>query len=185
VSDIDEKASRRQLLRAVGVGLGAAVLATAPKRVAAGDVARELVPKPNPPSPTAVPHAQSGSEVASLFGDLVPGAKLAGCTIVSVHDPVAGAIPVVFTTSTGRVFQLDVLRRPTEVDAPRTVASNAAFEVSVCNGGKGEHATDEEQGLAALALADALSLRVARGAKVPALLTLREREAQGSGRLRV
>jgi hypothetical protein len=189
IDESGEKASRRQVVRAVGVALGAAVLSAAPRRVAAGDVARDLLPKPNPPSPTAVPHANG--EVAALFGDLVAGVAIAGCTIVSVHAPVAGAIPVVLVTSSGKRFQLDVLRREIDPDAPRAVAGlagNTSFEVSVCNGGNGDHATDEEQGLAARALAEALSKRVAQGAKAPALLTLREREARGSGgvlRLRV
>ena len=171
------------MVRVVGVALGAAVLGAVPRRVSAGDVTSHLVPKPNPPSPTAVAHAPLGGDVAMLFGELRAGARLGSCTVVSIHDPVEGAIPVVLTTASGQTFQLDVLRRARDDDAVPSVATTSSFEVSVCNGGDGAHATDEEQGLAAVALAELLVRREAAGAKVPALLTLREREQRAAGRV--
>ncbi len=128
----------------------------------------------------------AGREVTELFGEIVPGTQVGSCTVRSLHARVAGAIPVVLATSAGATFQVDVMRRGCEDDGVKCVASSASLAVYVCNGGDGAHATDEEQGLGAMALGAALAARVANGAPVPPLLTLRERaERFPTGVLRV
>lgn len=204
MSVFDVKANRRQIVTTLGVAIGALFGSSARR----GDAKlRGLVPRPNVDD-RAMAIARSGSDVASLFGDLAPGALVGGHTIVSVHAPVGGAIPVVLRTAEGKTFQLDVLRRSegtsassipgtsprlagadSHFDDERSVATSKHFAVSVCNGGDGGHATDEEQAHAAIALADVLARNEARGARPPSsLLTLREREARFRGdvlRLRV
>jgi len=183
VPDFRAPASRRDLLRTLGVAVGV-LFAGALTRVFGRRVEPRALPAPSDPGSTATREraVRAEREVAELFGDIRPGTRVGDCEVVSLHAPIAGAIPVVMRTSGGRTFQVDVLRR----DDARTVSSSATLAVSVCNGGDGLHATDEAQGLGAMALANALARREAEGARPPVLLTLRERaERFPTGVLRV
>jgi hypothetical protein len=126
--------------------------------------------------PTAAAHPlTSTTEVRAFFGDLWAGARLDRWTVVAVHDASAGGIPVEMATADGTRFQVDVLRRD---DASPGVANTKTLSLYLCNRGDGRRASDEEQGLGALALAHALEAREAAGAAPPRLLTLRERNTR-------
>lgn len=143
---------------------------------ARGDAATRALSLASAPVPARREHTLRGErEVAELFGELGPGTRVGNCEIVSLHAPVAGAIPVMLATGAGRRFQLDVLRRDPDEGSSRSVSVSRSLAVYVCNGGDGSHATDEEQGLAAMALAALLERRERSGAARPALLTMRER----------
>ena len=115
--------------------------------------------------------AHGGPEVA--FHNLLPGTRVGRCRIVRVSPVVEGGVPVELAAPNGRTFHVDVLRHDA---ATPGVARAGSLAVYVRNGGKGETATDEEQGLGAIALAALLAHREADGRPVPRLLTLRERE---------
>jgi hypothetical protein len=112
----------------------------------------------------------------ALFEGLEAGTRIDRWTVVAVHEPRMGAIPVVLATADGRSYQVDVLAR--DDAGPRGVAQTQRFALFVANNGDGALATDEEQGLGALALAAALGERERTLAQSPALLTMNERAAR-------
>jgi hypothetical protein len=118
--------------------------------------------------------SSSGAE-ASAFPSLAPGRALDRWTVVRVHPVHLGAVPVVLQTESGQRYQVDVLAR--DPAGPEGVASTDALSLYVVDvqaerGTDGTRPTDEEQGLGAMVLAQAL-----RGETPPAgLLTLAERQ---------
>ncbi|MCU1282582.1 MAG: hypothetical protein JWM53_6128 [bacterium] len=171
---------RRAFLRNVGVAAaGALVLGVNPTR------SRRLAPSTASASETAgapknsraaatVPPA--GAEVRALFGNLRPGTRLGPFHVVAVHGVHRGAIPVVLAAGE-RSFQVDVLRR----GATCGIASSRSLTVFLANRGSGRNATDEQQGLGAMALAAALHRRELAGAPLPALLSFDERAQRHRG----
>lgn len=163
---------RRQFVATLGVAAGLAATATAgagralacPGRARQDGEADGAAPATDP-------------AVARLFGDIRPGARLDRWSIEAVHPVRMGAIPVVLRTARGDRFQVDVLRRDV-AGGPQGVANTPSLSLFVANRGDGSTATDEEQGLGAMALAAALAERESAGAQVPELLTLRERRAR-------
>lgn len=115
-------------------------------------------------------------EVAALFDGLDPGTHLGRWTLQSVHPVTLGAVPVVMSTSDGHRFQVDVLAR--DPNGPAGVANTEHLSLFVQNHGDGSTRTDEEQGLGAMALAEALRRREGAGAELPDLLTLQQRHRQ-------
>ena len=107
--------------------------------------------------------------------DLQPGAKLATGRVVAIHPVHYGAIPVVLETDGGSRFQVDVMARDPKVAAP---AQTDKLSLFVVNAGDGDTATDEAQGLSAMALAAALRERNVDQASLPELLTMSERAAR-------
>jgi hypothetical protein len=116
---------------------------------------------------------------AVLFEGLEPGTRIDRWTVVAVHEPRMGAIPVVLATAAGRSYQVDVLAR--DDTGPRGVAQTERFALFVANHGDGALATDEEQGLGAHALAALLRERERSLAPAPELLTMNERAAKYPG----
>lgn len=116
--------------------------------------------------------------VQGLFGDLTPGQRLDRWSIVAVHAVRFGAIPVVLEGVDGSRFQVDVLRR--DVAFPG-VGNTEGLSVFVANRGNGSIPTPEDEGLGAMALAQALHQREQAGATAPALLTLSERQVRFPG----
>ena len=114
-------------------------------------------------------------EVARFLGDVRAGARIDRWVVEAVHPVRMGAVPIVLRTASGARFQVDVLRRD---DATRGVAHTETLSLFLANRGDGSTATDEEQGLGAMALAEAIAQSEARGARMPALLTMRERRDQ-------
>ncbi len=135
-------------------------------RAVADAPAVEADPTPAPPS----------EAVRAMFGRLGPGDRVGTCTIVSVHDVLMGAVPVVLETRRGHRFQVDVLRRDLGKRSPAGVANTRAYSLYLSNGGSGGTKTREEIGLGVMALASALRGRAA--AAPGELLTLRERHAR-------
>ena len=162
---------RRQFVSTVGVAAGVAATATA-----APVGALELRDEPDAPSAEA--RTSMDPEVARLLGDIRPGARLDRWTVESIRGVHMGAIAVVLRTADGTRFQVDVLRRDTVPGARLGVASSAGLSVFLSNRGDGRTATDEELGLGAMALRDALAAREEAGAPLPALLTHAERRAR-------
>ena len=115
-------------------------------------------------------------EAAALFAELGPGTRLDRWTIVAVHPVRHGALPVVLRAGDGAPYQIDVLSRDSA--GPPGVAQTRALSLFVVNRGDGDTPTDEEQGLGAMALAQALAEREAAGASLPTLSTFAERQAE-------
>lgn len=113
----------------------------------------------------------------SAFPSLAPGQPLDRWTVVRVHPVHLGAVPVVLATESGQRYQVDVLAR--DPAGPEGVASTDALslyvvDVQAARESDGSRPTDEEQGLGAMMLAQAL-----HGEAPPAgLLTLAERQRQ-------
>ena len=89
-----------------------------------------------------------------LAGHLRPGAQLGRWRVVAIHPEQFGAVAVVMATEDGRRFQVDVLRRDTS--GPDGVANTAQLSLFVANRGDGDTPTNEEEGLGAIVLAQAL-----------------------------
>ncbi|MBX3182844.1 MAG: hypothetical protein KIT72_18375 [Polyangiaceae bacterium] len=87
-----------------------------------------------------------------LVAPLAAGAELGRWQIASVRSLDAGAVSVLVTSASG-AFQLDVVRRSA---SPRSPGVTDHFEVMVMNHGDGAKPTAEEQGLAAMALAEVI-----------------------------
>lgn len=120
--------------------------------------------------------SQSRGPAAPLGDALVAGAAIGRWTVVAVHPIHCGAVPVVLATEDGRRYQVDVLARDPE--GPAGVANTGQLSLFVANHGDGRTATDEEEGLGAMALAGHLGAREAGGWTAPSLLTLQQRAAQ-------
>lgn len=114
--------------------------------------------------------------VAPLGDALAVGVVLGRWTVVAVHPVHMGAVPVVLSTEDGARYQVDLLAR--DAGGPAGVANTQRLSLFVANHGDGRTATDEEQGLGAMALAEHLRAREAAGWTAPALLTLHERATQ-------
>lgn len=113
----------------------------------------------------------------TALGSLRAGDVLDRWTVVRVHPLHLGAVPVVLATAEGRRYQVDVLAR--DPAGPPGVANTERLSLYVVNstregGTDGQRRTDEEQGLGAMALAQALEA----DASVPGLLTLQQRQRQ-------
>lgn len=119
----------------------------------------------------------AGSTGPSAFPSLAPGQPLDRWTVVRVHPVHLGAVPVVLATESGQRYQVDVLAR--DPAGPEGVASTNALslyvvDVQAARESDGSRPTNEEQGLGAMMLAQAL-----HGEAPPAgLLTLAERQRQ-------
>lgn len=117
------------------------------------------------------------------FASLTPGAVLEHGAVVRVHPLHLGAVPVVLSTASGHRYQVDVLAR--DPQGPPGVANTEQLSLYVVNSGDrrghdrhgqdrgpdGQRPTDEDQGLGALSLAEAL----AEVTPPSGLLTLDER----------
>jgi hypothetical protein len=119
----------------------------------------------------------SGAAGPPAFTSLVPGQRLERWTVVRVHALHFGAVPVVLETESGKRYQVDVLAR--DPSGPEGVASTEAMSLYVVDmqadrQSDGSRPTDEEQGLGAMVLAQALRTEVPPSG----LLTLAERQQQ-------
>jgi len=104
------------------------------------------------------------------------GARLGTCTVESVARSADGAISVRLTGADGRRFELELLGHDARTPG---VATAGSLEVYVHNHGRGDTATDEEHGLAAMALARHLTAFQVAGGSLPIAPTLAERAAHG------
>jgi hypothetical protein len=101
------------------------------------------------------------------------GARLHTCAVVDVRRA-TGGLTVHMRDTGGAPFELELLKHD-----PRTpgVAKGGSLAVYVRNHGNGATATNEEHGLAAMALARHLTERERAGAALPQLATMAKRGA--------
>jgi hypothetical protein len=162
------------MLRSRREALGALV-STAAAMLLVPRSARAVLPK------AGLPKVLSRAEAADLGLDV--GRRFGTCVITGVRAPDIGALPISLVDGSGRPFTVDLLRH--DPDAPtvaRGIARAGSLEAYLSNDGDGVLATEEEHGLAAMAIARHFDAWVAAreidktgGATLPALLTLRER----------
>ena len=156
-----------------GAGLLRARAVVAPKHAAKNAQGPAIDSAPTA-TESELASAAAAEEIAELMAGVRPGSLLARCRVVEIVPPRFGAIALVMETPKGARFQLDVLRDDGAQQGH--VAGAPGLAVFVSNGGDGDTPTDEEQGLSALALGRVLQRRLREGARVPAMLTLAERE---------
>jgi hypothetical protein len=120
------------------------------------------------------PEAHGG---AALVAPLKPGSRLARWTMVDVKPVELGAVVVTLRGDDGHDFRVEIMARDTSPVAARPPAQTDRFAMHVCNGGDGWLPTVEEQGLAAMALAQIVASNE-RTAVVDGLLTHAERIAR-------
>ncbi len=178
--------TRRGALMAIGASVSALASAGAMSvraRVSSARSTRSARGAESPkPAVVRAPHASeaeltsaaAAEEIAELMADVRAGSLLSRCRVIEILPVRFGAIAVVMETPKGARFQLDVLRDDGAQQGH--VAGAPGLAVFVSNGGDGATRTDEEQGLAAIALGQVLARRLREGARVPAMLTLAERD---------
>lgn len=155
--------SRRNVVGILGAGALAAPLVLAARAEA------------NPENERLRPRSE-------LFAPLEPGARLARWSIVAIEPLRLGAVTVVARGDDGHDFRLEVLARDAAPLAPKPPAETARLAIYVRNGGDGWLPTVEEQGLAAMTLAQIL-VRNEASCSVEGLLTHAERISRHEKRL--
>jgi len=119
-----------------------------------------------------------GPDVLLKRAGVAPGAFFGSCKVIDVGHDAQGAVSVGLQGRDGRRFVLEVLGHDPGTPG---VASAGRLAVYVNNRGTGDTATDEEHGLAAMALARHLGQREAAGVELPVLPTLSERSRRADG----
>lgn len=107
--------------------------------------------------------ARPGTQARGPLAEL-EGRRIDRWTVERVLPIHLGAIPIVLSTATGQRYQVDVLAR--DPDGPQGVADTEHLSLFIVNGrpdagSAGRRPTDEEQGLGAMVLAQALGSRPA------------------------
>jgi hypothetical protein len=116
----------------------------------------------------------------ALLTPLKVGSRFARWTVAAIHPVEHGALTVAVRTDDGHEFSLEVLARDPSPLAPRAPANVGELAIHVCNSGDGWLQTMEEQGLAAMTLAQILETN-GKGAPVEGLLTHADRMARFGG----
>ncbi|AKT36180.1 hypothetical protein [Chondromyces crocatus] len=101
------------------------------------------------------PEGEMG-RVRALLSPLSEGSQFGRWTVVRMEPLRRGAITVTVAGADGRPFCLEVLARSHAPRTPHPPGFTERFAIYVCNGGDGWLPTCEEQGLAAMALAQVL-----------------------------
>ncbi len=147
------KVSRREAAQVLG--LGAAASAALVSGVSAAAPASPSVVSAGPSKVAAeeAPVVSAGAHTAGqLVAPLVAGSQLGRWKVAAVLPLREGAISVVMARGSGEHFQLDVVARGQQ----RAPGETDFFQVMVVNRGDGSTSTHEEEGLAAMALADVI-----------------------------
>ena len=152
--------------RRTALGLGAGVLAGA---IITGAVKTSNV------LGTSVPTTPE-----ALLTPLKVGSRFARWTVAAIHPIEHGALTVAVRADDGHEFSLEVLARDSSPLAPRPPANVGDLSIYVCNSGDGWLPTAEEQGLAAMTLAQILEAS-GKGGPVDGLLTHADRTARFGG----
>ena len=120
----------------------------------------------------------------ALLSPLTVGARFARWTVAAIHPVADGAMSVVVRAQDGHEFSLDIVARDASPFAARPPAAVGALAIHVCNSGDGWLPTAEEQGLAAMTLAQVIEAN-GKGEAASGLLTQSERIAlfSSSGRV--
>ena len=90
----------------------------------------------------------------ALLAPIGPGGTIGRWTVDAIRPLAEGAVTVAVSGEDRRSFQLEILARDASPIAPRAPGEAGRFAIYVRNGGDGFAPTDEEQGLAAMALAE-------------------------------
>jgi hypothetical protein len=112
----------------------------------------------------------------ALLSPLTVGARFARWTVAAIHPVEDGAMSVVVRAQDGHEFSLDIVARDASPLAARPPAAVGALAIHVCNSGDGWLPTAEEQGLAAMTLAQVIEAN-GKGEATSGLLTQAERLA--------
>lgn len=144
--------SRRSAVGLLGVGVLAGALANGADCPAAGVVGPEAV-----------------------LGKITVGSRFARWTVVAIHPVVDGALTLTVAGEDGHQFRLEIMKRDASPLAPRPPAEAGDLAIYVSNNGDGWMPTVEEQGLAAMTLAEVLDRQDL--APVDGLLTHAQRVA--------
>jgi hypothetical protein len=135
---------------------------------------------------TGLSRGQAGAIAISpeeLLAPLSVGARFARWKVARINPIEDGALSLVVRAEDGHEFMLEVLERDTSPLSPRPPAEVGELAVYVCNAGDGWLPTVEEQGLAAMTLAQVLENN-GKGARVEGLQTHAQRIAQYGARIR-
>jgi hypothetical protein len=111
---------------------------------------------------------------AAVVAPIVVGSRFARWKVVAVHPVEDGALRVDVSGEDDHVFAIEILARDPSPMTAQPPAVTEALALYVRNGGDGWSSTAEEQGLAAMALAQLLTLQ-GKGGAITGLLTHGER----------
>jgi hypothetical protein len=147
-------------------GLGGGVLAA--------PVLASAVEQPARVSAERCTEPATRENIGKLLHPLVPGARLARWTIVQIDPIVNGTVAVKVRTDDQHTFDLEIMARDEGAVAGRPPAETARHAIYVVNGGDGWAPTHEEQGLAAMTLAQIVA-KNEREVRLAGFLTHAER----------
>jgi hypothetical protein len=131
---------------------------------------------------TSSPVAATTSPDA-ILAPLAVGSRFARWTVTAIHPVEDGAMSVVVRAQDGHEFSLEIVARDASPLAARPPAAVGALAIHVCNAGDGWMPTAEEQGLAAMTLAQVIEAN-GKGEAASGLLTHAERIARFGGSVR-
>lgn len=95
----------------------------------------------------------ASGETRALLSPLAQGSRLLGWTVVAIEPQTLGTVRVQLKGEDNIAFAIEILARDSSPLAARPPAETQRFALFVSNGGNGRLPTAEEQGLAAMALA--------------------------------
>lgn len=149
--------SRRTVALALAGGVVGAKLASN----AAGPPAQPSAHAP-PAEPIGAQKSESAEAAARprerrLLSPLTEGSKLLAWDVVAIEPLALGAVTVKLRGESGVAFSVEVLARDSSPLSPAPPGRTEKFAVYVNNGGDGRMPTAEEQGLAAMALAQVVA----------------------------
>lgn len=98
----------------------------------------------------------------TLLSPLTEGSRLLSWEVVAIEPMERGAVRVSLRGEGSASFGVEILARDRSPLAPRPPAHSERFALHVSNGGDGRSPTVEEQGLAAMALAQIVAQNEAR-----------------------
>lgn len=169
----DQPFSRRLALGTLAGGLVGTTLATS--AVEDVEISEELA--------QAGPAAQTPRDV-HLLAPLAAGSRVLSWEVVAIEPLTMGAMRVQLRGESGVAFAVEVLARDASPFAAKPPAETERFGLYVSNGGDGRAPTAEEQGLAAMALAQIVARNEPR-ASAEGFLTQGQRiEAHATALLR-
>jgi hypothetical protein len=111
---------------------------------------------------------------AALVDPIAVGSRFGRWKVVAIHPVEEGALRVDVSGEDGHVFAIEILARDPSPMTAQPPAVTEGLALYVRNGGDGWSPTVEEQGLAAMALAQLLASQ-GKGAAITGLLTHGER----------
>ena len=155
-------------LSLIGVGTARAAEVSSAQEVSGETVTAEEVVR------RAEEQAVAQRELAMVEALIPRDLDVGTWTLEKVNTPRLGAIAVIMRTPSGEPFQVDVLRRDSELTA---VADTAHFSLFIANSGDGSKSTEEWQARGAKVLGHHIRRTERSGAPLPELLTFSERSS--------